>query len=221
MTRCLLAFAIWLLAFRASAVALEFSVHENDSATESAILAKGSIDNEDAFRFAAYLAKLPAKSTTTLYFDSTGGSVRGAMALGREIFKSKVRTAVVGSAKCNSACTLAFMAGRDKATDKSYRLKESQSRLSFHHFVPVLQDKQYTNSDAALEEQNAQKMVFDLTVYFDEIAADFDVLWYSLRQKEPYVLRNEEALGLGIHVRDAQTKELVSADDYRRRMGKF
>lgn len=209
----------WLAAAACSsgAAALEFSKHPSDSESENAILAKGSIDQDDAFRFQTYLSKLPQKAITSLYIDSTGGSVQGAMALGRVVNEAKVRTYVTGaSARCLSACTNVFLAGRDRETGKPFRVKGSANSIGFHNFVPNLTDKPYTAKDAAGVMASAQSTVYTLAVFYQEVEADLELLGLGLKQKDMYYLPNQDALRLGIHVLDAKTNELIRSESYTR-----
>ena len=199
------------------APAMEFSKHPNEAENENAILAKGAIEQDDAFRLQTYLSKLPQKPVTSLYIDSTGGSVQGAMALGRVVKEAKIRTFVTGAgARCNSACTNVFLAGRDRESDKPYRVKGSANTVGFHNFVPILQDKPYTAKDAANVMARAQRTIYELASFYQEVDADLELLGLGLKQKDMYFLPNQEALRHGIHVLDAKTNELIRSETYRR-----
>jgi hypothetical protein len=215
-----IAFAMlaWLgtVACSTSAFCLDFSKAPNEAEGENAILASGKIEPDDAFRFQSYLSKLPQKPVTSLYLDSTGGRVQSAMAVGRIVHEAKIRTFVTGSAKCLSGCTTIFLAGRDRATGEPYRVKGSANSLGFHNFIPVLDDKQYGAKDAANTMANAQRIIYELATYFQEIDADLELLGLGLKQKDLYYLKNDEALRYGIHVVDSKTNELVRHESYRR-----
>jgi hypothetical protein len=219
MTRLTLVLLTWLAvaAGASGAAAMEFSKHPNDSETENAILAKGEIDPDDAFRFQTYLSKLPQKPITALYIDSTGGNIQGAMAFGRVINEAKIRTYVTGAgARCDSACTYVFLAGRDRETGKPFRVKGSANRIAFHNFRPILQDKPYNAKDVANIMARAQTTVYTLAVFLEEIDADLELLGLGLKQKELYHLPNQDALRYGIHVLDAKTNELIRSETYTR-----
>lgn len=207
---------IGAMAWPASAWSMEYSRHANEPANENAILASGNIELDEGFRLQTYLSKLPQKPTT-LYLDSTGGSIQGAMAAGRIVSEAKIRTFLTDpDAKCLSACTNIFLAGRDQDSGKPYRVKGSANRLGFHNFVPVLQDKQYTAKDAAAVIARAQNTIYELANYFQEIGADLELLGLGLKQKDVHYLRNEDALRFGIHVLDSKTNELVLYENYQR-----
>jgi hypothetical protein len=198
--------------------ALDFSKHANDSPTENAIQAKGSIVAEDAFRFQAYLSKLPDKKVTSLYLESTGGNIAGALALGRQVNKAGVRTFAIDGAGCMSACVYVLVAGKDGEAGKPYRVKGTATSLGLHHFTPGLENKpSFTMKDLHAVEARAQKVALDLTLYFEEMDADLELLSYGLRQTEIYNLKNDEALPLGLHVMDAASKEIILSDKFRAR----
>jgi hypothetical protein len=199
-----------------SALCLSFSKAPNEAEDENAILASGQIEPDDAFRFQSYLSKLPRKPLTSLYLDSTGGRLQSAMAVGRIVHEAKIRTFVTGSAKCVSACANIFLAGRDRATGGPYRVKGSANGLGFQNFIPVLEDKQYGAKDAANTMASAQRIIYELATYFQEIDADLELLGLGLKQKDVYYVKNDEALRYGIHVLDSKTNELVRHESYRR-----
>jgi hypothetical protein len=216
-----IAFAVlaWLgtVACGTSAFCLDFSKAPNEAEGENAILAGGRIEPDDAFRFQSYLSKLPRKPVSSLYLDSTGGRFQSAMAVGRIVHEAKIRTFVTGpSAKCGGACATIFLAGRDRATGEPYRVKGSANGLGFQNFIPVLDDKQYGAKDAANTMAQAQRFIYELATYFQEIDADLDLLGLGLKQKDLYYLKNDEALRYGIHVLDSKTNELVRHESYRR-----
>jgi hypothetical protein len=208
---------VGIFACAAGASAMDFSKHSIEAENENAIMAKGAIEQDDAFRLQTYLSKLPEKPVISLYLDSSGGSVQGAIALGRVVNEAKIRTYVTGAgARCNSACTNIFLAGRDRETGKPYRVKGSTNAVGFHNFIPILQDKAYTAKDAANVMARAQSTIYTLASFYQEIDADLELLGLGLKQNDMYLLPNQEALRHGIHVLDAKTNELIRSETYRR-----
>jgi hypothetical protein len=216
---CVFAILTWLgtIACTTTAFSLDFSKHPNELADENAILASGNIEPDEAFRLQVYLSKLPQKTRTSLYLDSTGGSIQGAMAVGRVVYEARIRTFLTdSSAKCFSACTNIFLAGRDRESARPYRVKGSTNRLGFHNFVPVLQDKQYSAKDAANVMARAQNTIYELATFFQDVDADLELLGLGLKQKDIYILQNDDALRHGIHILDAKTNELIRYESYLR-----
>jgi len=210
---------VWIasVACALPAHALDFSKHPNEAENENAILAKGSIEPEDAFRLQAYLSKLPPKPITSIHLDSGGGQVQASMALGYVVNEAKIRTYVTGaSARCNSACTNVFLAGRDRETGKPFRVKGSANNVGFHNFYPILQDKPYAAKDAANIMARAQATIYSLATFYQEIDADLELLGLGLKQKDMYHIPNELALRHGIHVLDSKSNELIRSETYTR-----
>ena len=118
--------------------ALEFRTHAADSETVKAIEVKGNIETGDAMALQAYIAKLPEKKITVVYLNSPGGSLEEGMALGRLFHRAKIRTAVIGKdVICSSACTTAFLGGRDPETAGTL----ARQGLHGQARVPLLQDR--------------------------------------------------------------------------------
>ena len=197
--------------------ALTYSRNSDEGPDENAILATGAIERDEAFRFQTYLSKLPVKQNTVLYLNSTGGSVQGSIAMGRIVYGARIKTFVTtAGARCNSACTNIFLAGRDRGTGKPFRVKGTANGLGFHNFVPILEDKPYTEVDFARVMSNAQNTIFELANYYQEIDANLELLGFGLKQKDIYFLPNEDALRYGIHVLDTNTNELVRYETFIR-----
>jgi hypothetical protein len=216
MKSALAALAFGLCAVSPPSGALEFSKHANDSPTENAILAKGAIVAEDAFRFQVYLSKLPEKKITSVYLESSGGSIAGALTLGRLINKAEARTYAIDATGCVSTCVYVLVAGKDRDSGKPYRVKGTTTQVGVHHFAPTLEDRpKYTLKEIHAVEARAQKVALDLTMYFLEMDAELELLSYGLREKEMYYLKNDEALPLGLHVYDAASKEVILSDGFR------
>jgi len=208
---------VCLLALAPAAQALTYSKHSEEGTDENAIMATGNIETDEAFRFQTYLSKLPPKPQTVLYLNSGGGSVQGAIAMGRIVYAAKIRTFVTTpSARCNSACTNIFLAGRDRETGKPYRVKGTTNPLGFHNFVPVLDDKPYTAKDVSNVMSRAQNTIYEIANYYQEIDANLELLGLGLKQKDIYSLPNQDALRYGIHVLDTKTNELIRYESFTR-----
>lgn len=215
--RSLLPALVWLFAMASSADALTYSKHTEEAADENAIMATGNIETDEAFRFQTYLSKLRQKPQTSLYLNSTGGSVQGAIAMGRVVYAARIRTFVTTpSARCNSACTSIFLAGRDRETGKPYRVKGSKNAIGFHNFVPTLEDKPFGAKDLANVMSRAQNTIYELATYFQEVDASLELLGLGLKQKDVYFLPNQDALRYGIHVLDTDSKELIRSESFTR-----
>ena len=124
--------------------ALEFAKHSSDSETVNAIEVKGKIETGDAVALQAYIAKLPIKRRPPSTSTRSAARFDEGMALGRFFHRAKIRTVVGAGVTCTSACTTAFLGGRDPETGKPWRAKGSTARLGFHSFKIDWADKDYT-----------------------------------------------------------------------------
>ena len=78
----------------------------------SALLVEGPITVESAGVIYRLLKSMP--NIRSVYLDSPGGDLLAGMQIGRLIFEAKLLTVVNFNAQCQSACSLAFLAGRGR-----------------------------------------------------------------------------------------------------------
>jgi hypothetical protein len=173
---------ISMLACASAASALEFSRHHADSDSLNAIEAKGRVEAGDTAMLKAYIAQLPVKRATAIYLNSPGGSLEEGMALGRYFHKAGIRTIVAGAdAICNSACSTAFLGGRDAETGKPWRAKGSTARLGFHSFRFDWPNKEYTAQDMSRAIAKTQMMTLTMAEYMRDVDASLDFLRARLK----------------------------------------
>ena len=204
------------------AAALDYSVHPKDSAEVNAILAKGRFDEGDTQDLKRYIAKLPKKASTVVYFNSPGGNLRESVVLGTYFYQNKIGTAVEQRAACASACAISFMGGRG-ADGKPYRVKWSSAKLGFHSFGREFpDDRRYSSDDMKTVLQRAQTEVGVLAEYLRTIDTDLDVLRIMLgaTHSQMNFLSNDEALGLGIQVFDEKTNAMMDPAPALERLAK-
>ena len=193
--------------------ALEFRTHAADSETVNAIEVKGKIETGDAMALQAYIAKLPEKKITIVYLNSLGGSLEEGMALGRLFHRAKIRTAVIGKGViCSSACTTAFLGGRDPETGEPWRAKGSTAVLGFHSFKIDWADKDYTAQDMSMAIARTQRMTLAMADYMSEVGASLEFLRARLKAPADSMnyMSNEEALSLGVYILNDKTGELIT-----------
>jgi len=192
--------------------ALELLKHAADSETVNAVEAKGKIEAGDAMALQAYIAKLPEKKITVVYLNSMGGSLEEGMALGRLFHRAKIRTAVIGKGVvCSSACTTAFLGGRDPETAEPWRAKGSTAQLGFHSFKIDWMDKDYTAQDMSVAIARTKKMTLAMADYMTEVGASLEFLRARLKASADSMnyMSNEEALSLGVYIVNDKTGELI------------
>lgn len=195
-----------------AASALEFAKHATDGDNVNAIAVRGKVMPGDTAALKAYIARLPVKPVTAVYLDSPGGSLEEGMALGRYFHSAGIRTIVAGAGVvCSSACSTAFLGGRDAETGKPWRAKGSAAHLGFHSFRFDWPDRSYTASDMSRAIAKTQAMTLAMAEYLKEVDAGLEFLRARLRAPATgmHFMSNEEALSLGLYVLDERTGELI------------
>ena len=83
---------------------------------------------------------------------------------------------------CHSACSTAFLGGRNASTGKPMRIKSSTGLLGFHQFSMKLDpDKKYTKKDYDDMVQGVQDITFAFVEYFKDIDEDLTFLPFMMR----------------------------------------
>lgn len=90
------------------------------------LLVKGGINDGSAEALSKALDIAP--SVTTVVFDSTGGWIKQGSMIAKVISVRQMNTYV--EKECSSACTIAFLAGRERSADPN-------ARIGFHSFKSV------------------------------------------------------------------------------------
>lgn len=201
-----------MLACAGAASALEFSRHPSDSASLNAIEARGRIEVGDTAALKAYIDTLPVKQATAIHLNSQGGSLDEGMTLGRFFYSAGIRTIVAGpNAVCNSACSTAFLGGRDVLTGKPWRAKGSTAQLGFHSFRFDWPNREYSAQDMSRAIARTQAMTLAMAEYMREVDASLEFLRARLRAPASGMnyMTNEQALSLGLYVIDDKSGEII------------
>jgi hypothetical protein len=205
-----------------SGQALNYSKHPKDSPEVNAILAKGRFDDGDSSDLQRYIAKLPKKPLTVVYFDSPGGNLRESMEIGRFLYRNKIATALDPKASCASACALAFLGGRGP-DGKPNRVKSSSAKLGVHSFTREFpRDRRYDAGDMKEVLQRAQTEVGVMAEFLREVDVDLDVLRIMMKASNTSMafLTNDEAIGIGAQVYDEKTKTMIDPAPVLERLAK-
>lgn len=168
------------------------------------IFAEGTITRETPQRFIEFLSKKGFTSYPYMSFNSEGGDVRGAIALGREIRNRGIDTlqeasytevipqgqqTVVENAMCASACVLAFIGGPN-------RIVERNALIGVHQFSGGITD---------LGESTAQTLSVILASYMQAMGVSRELLDVAalVPPSEMYWLTRQELVELRV---DTTTK---------------
>ena len=92
---------------------------------------RGRFDTGDEKLFAQFLAQPRAQKIRVLWLHSPGGILSSGLAIGQIVRRSGIATAVDGNAAyCDSACTLVFVAGRQRHYVNAQDIMEGQASLT-------------------------------------------------------------------------------------------
>lgn len=184
-------------------LALDFSIHENNSKTLNAIMASGEIKYNDVEKLNHYLSRLPRKKHIAIYFDSPGGNLYGGIQLGKYFRQNKIKTVIQGYKTCASACALAFLGGTDYKGNK-WMSSTTKSLLGFHSFSSA-DGSRYADRD------QTQKTVAEILRYGQYVNAPMEIFIknFSTPSDKMYWFSMQEELSLGIKVWDIQNKRFV------------
>lgn len=171
----------------------------NSASCAPEVLAIGGIEPDTARKLSTYLASPAAAnagltSTPTIVFYSPGGSIKGAIDLGRLIRKRGLPTAVrnkieeqffannaqgygrrtlASSTMCASACTLAFIGGVSRSVDKGARFGVHQFRKAGGDAGDSVTQTVMTDLAIYVEDMGVDRRMVDLA----STAAPDDMLW--------------------------------------------
>ena len=182
------------------------------------ILARGAIERDSSVVFAKFLASGAPRQGGTICFDSPGGSVEGAVELGRLIRRLQFNTCleddyrevipekitktrmIAPRASCASACTLAFVGGVNRYVGETVR-------YGVHQFSGVDKDvgeaaAQYTvvRLAAYLEQMGVKRNLLDLA----SVVAPQQMYWLTPKELRDLRVDNihKESLGWRLDATD-------------------
>jgi len=186
-----------------------------------AFLYKGPVASGDLLNLQSQISALPPDTAVAVVLDSGGGSLGEGMALGRFFYRAKIITVVNRGTGCHSACSLAFLGGRNSKTGKPMRIKSSMGQLGFHQFsLKFDPNKKYTKKERDDMFLGVQDITAALVEYFKDIDEDLTFLPFMLRAPNEQIrlLSSEDAIASGVHVFNEQTKLLIDPSLIRQRV---
>jgi hypothetical protein len=141
----------------------------------------GTIDPGSAERFADEIAAR-GEYVAAVAFDSPGGSVQDAIAIGRLINEAGFDTSVAGGALCASSCPLAFAGGKA-------RHATAASAIGVHQIFAVASaGNPLTSANAAGDAMSsAQSVTADVTRHLTAMGVD-PAMWIHALETPPTLL---------------------------------
>jgi hypothetical protein len=184
-------------------------------------LYKGPVAAGDLLNLQSQISRLRPDTAVAMVLESPGGSLGEGVQLGRFFHRAKIITVVGRGTGCHSACSIAFLGGRNAKTGKPMRIKSSMGLLGFHQFsLKFDPNKKYTKKDRDDMVLAVQDITFALVDYFKAIDEDLTFLPFMLRAptEQIQLLSNEDAIASGIHVFNEETKLLIDPSLIRQRV---
>ena len=188
-------------------------------------LMEGDVESGDTLKLQRHIARLPASMPVSVILNSRGGNLEEGMDLGRFFYSARITTFSMGyNGICLSACSLAFLGGRDRATGKPARVKMTGGRLGFHQYkIEWSEDAKkrvFKKQDLDEIELNARNTIYKIVMYLSDINEDMSKLHLFL--KAPAEAMNdvspEDAVKLGVHLMYDNRTELIESSNIQERV---
>lgn len=195
------------------ASALDITKIENGQPGTATFLLSGDVQRGDADRLRGHLERLPPRTTVAVILNSGGGDLFEGMRLGTLFHNAKLATFVASGGYCHSACSMAFLGGRDPLSGQPMRIKPSTSKLGFHQFRRSNYDptKVYTKRDYEYVVAETHAVTAEIVQYLQSIGESLSKLQLMLRAPAEgmNIISNEQALETGIAVLDEETGRVI------------
>jgi hypothetical protein len=188
-----------------------------------ALMVRGMFDGNEVLRVKSAIADIEPGKRVIAVLDSPGGLVTQGEELGRFFYDAKIPTLVLAGSLCASACTDAFLGGRDPITGNPLRILASGAKLGFHNFAATgLPEKAYTKAEIEDISRASQQVVHRHLLHLTHVKAPLTVLKLSTGTKNADVnfITEGEALEYGIAVLNRETGRLVLPDSLEKRTRK-
>ena len=185
-----------------------------------ALMMRGQYDGNEILRLKSAIADIEPGKRIIAVLDSPGGNVVQGEALGRFFYDAKIPTLVLAGSVCASACTYAFLGGRDPITGNPLRILASGAKLGFHNFAATgFPDRAYTKAELENISRETQQFVYRNLLHLMHVKAPLAVLKLNTGTKNESVnfISEGDALNYGIAVLNRETGRLVLPDNLEQR----
>jgi len=188
-----------------------------------AVMVRGDFSGNEILRFKSAIAEIDPGKRIIAILDSPGGDVVQGEALGRFFWDARIPTMVLGGTLCASACTYAFLGGRNPTTGNPLRILALGAKLGFHRFRPDgMPERAYTKAELENVSRETQQIIYRNLQHLIYVHAPLDILKLNTGTVSEQVnfITEGDALNYGIAVLDARTGNLVLPDNIDRRTRK-
>jgi len=188
-----------------------------------AVMVRGGFTGNEILRLKATIADIDPSKRIIVILDSPGGDVIQGEALGRFFWDARIPTMVLGNTICASACTYAFLGGRNPITGNPLRILGLGAKLGFHRVRPQgMPERVYTKAELENVSRETQQIIYRNLQHLIYVHAPLDILKLNTGTVSEQVnfITEGDALNYGIAVLDARTGNLVLPDNIDRRTRK-
>ena len=188
-----------------------------------ALMLRGGYNGNEILRLKSAIADIEPGKRVVAILDSPGGSTEQGEALGRFFYDAKIPTLVLAGSICASACTYAFLGGRDPVTGNPLRILVSGAKLGFHSFTASgLPEKAYSKTDLENISREAQQLVYRNLMHLMHVKAPLEIMKLNTgtKSEEMNFITEGDALDYGIAVLNRETGRLVIPDNIEKRTRK-
>ena len=223
-TAAVLVAAVMVLGARPAAADIVISKLDIGLPNTVALKITGMFTGNEILRLKAAISEIEAGKRVIAVLDSPGGNVVQGEALGRFFYDARIPTLVMAGSTCASACTFAFLGGRDPVTGNPLRMLASGARLGFHNFsVPGgFPERAYTKAELEDISRESQQVVYRNLMHLLHVKAPLSIMKLNTGTKhtDVYMLSEGDALEHGIAVLDLESGKLIQPDNLEKRMRK-
>jgi hypothetical protein len=185
-----------------------------------ALMVRGQFTGNEILRVKSTIAEIEPGKRIVAVLDSPGGDVIQGEALGRFFYDAKIPTLVLAGSVCASACTYAFLGGRNPVTGNPLRILASGAKLGFHNFIATgMPERAYTRAELEEISRATQQLVFRNVAHMIHVKAPLKIIMLNTGTKNEDInfITEGDALDYGIAVLDRQSGKLVLPESIEQR----
>jgi hypothetical protein len=185
-----------------------------------ALVIRGGFTGNEILRLKAAIAEIEPGKRIIAILESPGGNVAQGKALGKFFYDAKIPTMIMAGTLCASACTDAFLGGRNPVDGNPLRILMSGARLGFHNFAAYgLPERAYTKAELESLSVETQQLVYSNLMHLRYVKAPLELLKLSTgtKHEDLNIISEGDALEYGIAVLDRQSGKLVLPDILEKR----
>lgn len=210
---------LWAIGSGSTKAEVEFGQVRLGLSDTVVVTLEGSMREDEILKFKTFIANLPSEKRIIVLLNSPGGTVFQGQSLGRYFYDARITTVVLSGARCESACTDAFLGGRDLVSGRPRRILATGARLGFHNFKSTVPEQTYSKADMEEMSRLAQVLTYQQLEYLESVDVPLDAVLLQLGTKAGEIthLRESDALDLGISILNLKTGRMIAPEQLTKR----